>query len=235
LIFASKRGGNQDLYLSARTGLGAPWQAPTLASDLGLNSQYNELQVVFTEDELAIALTTDRPGGLGGFDIWFSTRATVDEPFGALIHDATLNSFRNEFDLHLATHTHRLYFNTQTNASSQILVAELVGPGLAWSAPEPVAGVASPGSLDASPFLTPDERIIFFTSDRAGTSDIWWAVRDEPDLPFGEPNIAPVVNEPDAVDGEATLSEDGCELIFCSNRQSGTSDWEIYTSRVVAR
>lgn len=43
-----------------------------------------------------------------------------------------------------------------------------------------------------------------------------------------------MINDDVAFDGEAIVSADGCELIFCSNRLSGTADWEIYSARVVA-
>lgn len=36
-----------------------------------------------TGDGLTLFFDSDRPGGFGGYDIWISTRRSLDEPFGA--------------------------------------------------------------------------------------------------------------------------------------------------------
>ena len=43
-----------------------------------INTEYNDTYPILTADGLTIYFTSDRPGGLGGDDIWVSRRETTD-------------------------------------------------------------------------------------------------------------------------------------------------------------
>jgi hypothetical protein len=87
LFFASDRSGGfggEDVWVTTRASLDDPWNAPM---NLGptVNSANNEAfpsisadgRVLFFCDHMAVF----RPGGQGGQDIWYSTRATPGDPW----------------------------------------------------------------------------------------------------------------------------------------------------------
>src|SRR4029453_3734635 len=43
-------------------------------------ADYNDTYAILSRDELTMSFTSDRPGGAGGDDLWFTTRASLDHP-----------------------------------------------------------------------------------------------------------------------------------------------------------
>src|SRR5437899_10254837 len=77
LYFDSDRPGGfgaNDIYVSQRTSINAPWGP---AKNLGpiINTTSKEFAPNFSPDDHWIYFASDRPGGLGGLDIWASYRA----------------------------------------------------------------------------------------------------------------------------------------------------------------
>jgi hypothetical protein len=56
------------------------WSAPVNVGP-PINTIYNDNYAVFSRDELTMYFTSDRPGSLGGDDLWFATRESVDSPW----------------------------------------------------------------------------------------------------------------------------------------------------------
>src|SRR4029450_5125456 len=46
-----------------------------------LNTSSNDHYAVLSRDELTIYFTSDRPGSLGGGDLWFATRVSFESPW----------------------------------------------------------------------------------------------------------------------------------------------------------
>src|ERR1700730_7557113 len=53
------------------------WSAPVNVRP-PINTIYNDNYAVLSRDEKTIYFTSDRPGTLGGDDLWFATRESVD-------------------------------------------------------------------------------------------------------------------------------------------------------------
>jgi WD40-like Beta Propeller Repeat len=180
LYFVSNRpglGGN-DLYVSRRHNRrdDFAWQPP---GNLGsINTPANELAAAHFEDDLTGVTTlyfaSNRPGGLGGDDIYVST-LLPDETFGPAV-----------------------------------LVQEL-----------------SSSSADIQPAIRRDGLEIFLASPRSGTLgglDLWVSTRASTSDPWSIPvNVGPAVNSA-SNDARASLSFDGTELYFQSNRD-GNQDF----------
>ena len=43
-----------------------------------VNTEYNDTYAILSRDELTMYFTSDRPGGVGGDDLWFATRESLD-------------------------------------------------------------------------------------------------------------------------------------------------------------
>lgn len=122
LYFASDRGGNYGLYRSSRTG--GAFSAPTLISGVDLDSANNESNPVVTPDELALYFASDRPGGLGSYDIYEATRSTVADGFGAPVALTSLNTTSLDAPNWVSADGCALYFTRlEANLGYQLYVA----------------------------------------------------------------------------------------------------------------
>ena len=57
-----------------------------------INTPYNDTYAILSRDGLTMYLTSDRPGSVGGDDLWFATRESVDAPWGDPQNMSVLNT-----------------------------------------------------------------------------------------------------------------------------------------------
>jgi hypothetical protein len=85
LYFSSTRPdgsfGGEDLWVSQRASADAPWGPPVNLGD-AINTGANERAPALSRDGHYLFFVGDRPGGLGGLDIWLSWRANTQDIFG---------------------------------------------------------------------------------------------------------------------------------------------------------
>jgi len=106
LYFSSTRNGNQDIFYSVN------WGPAQLAAG-GVNSANNDARPNVRHDGLEIVWDSDRFGTLGATDIWVSTRASIDDPWGPAVHyDAPINSAAGESRASLSWDGTRLVFGS---------------------------------------------------------------------------------------------------------------------------
>jgi Tol biopolymer transport system component len=75
-IFASNRSGggsNYDLWMSTRPAAESAWGAPVNMGP-AVNSSVFDTEPYLSTDGLALFFCSDRPGGMGSYDIWLTTR-----------------------------------------------------------------------------------------------------------------------------------------------------------------
>jgi len=110
LFFTSNRhsgkDGEHDIYTAVRTG--DRWSAP---QRLSFNTGFNEWEPALAPDGKTLYFTSDRPGGLGGFDVWMS-RFMNGRWQSAVNLGVSVNSPRNEFDPAPTPDGATLYFST---------------------------------------------------------------------------------------------------------------------------
>jgi Tol biopolymer transport system component len=70
----------EDLWLRIRAKISDPWGVP---ANLGptVNSASGEGLPCMSRDGLSLYFTSNRPGGLGGTDIWVTTRSSILDPW----------------------------------------------------------------------------------------------------------------------------------------------------------
>jgi hypothetical protein len=108
----------------------------------------------------------------------------------------------------------------------------LVLPALApaqWSVPVPCPNLnGNLGEFDPCPSITGG--VIYFTSNRVGSWDLYRATRTTPLGAFGPPaHLAELANP--ATDFGPCPRIDDLELFFVSNRAGGTGDFDIWRAR----
>ncbi|MDJ0910100.1 MAG: hypothetical protein QNI99_12965 [Woeseiaceae bacterium] len=102
-----------------------------------------------------------------------------------------------------------------------------------WSSPESIGAPVNSVYLDIAPFVSRDERSMYFFSDRPGGfggNDIWVSERKKRSDPWGEPvNLGPTINT-EFNENAPTLSPDGRRLYFGSDRPGGFGGLDLYVS-----
>jgi len=100
-----------------------------------------------------------------------------------------------------------------------------------WSAPvllEPPSDLAT-GDNDGEPTLTADLLELYFSSERAGGTDIWVAKRASVSLPWDLPTAVAELNSTSR-DIPGGVSGDGLTMAVASDRPGGTDGWDIWIS-----
>ena len=234
LYFSSNRpggSGSNDLWVSRRSAVDAPWEAPV---NLGpaINSPGNDGAPHLSRDGHRLFFTSNRAGGLGDNDVWMSWRDDVHDDL-AWEAPVNLGSGINGpgFEAGASLFGRELYYTSDGGADVPLdiyvsLVAEdgTFGPGVR------VAELSSVGG-DLRPSVSFNGLEIFLSSDRAGTTggsqDIWRSYR----LPGGAwstpVSLGPAVNT-GFQEQQPALSKDGRRLFFASNRPGGSGAMDIY-------
>ncbi|MDR0971637.1 MAG: OmpA family protein [Bacteroidales bacterium] len=80
-----KKSKNKNKNNKARNQKGGKEESTDGGSFVMLNlgdTSYNYLHPAISSDELTLYFSSDRPGGMGDYDIWKATRQSINEPFG---------------------------------------------------------------------------------------------------------------------------------------------------------
>jgi Tol biopolymer transport system component len=101
--------GNRDLWATTRRSLTEPWQLPTNLGE-AINSRYHEWCAAPSPDGLTLIFQSNRPGGLGGDDLYATTRDTSTSPWKSPVHLGTLNTPFEDAKAHFSANGATLYF-----------------------------------------------------------------------------------------------------------------------------
>lgn len=119
--------------------------------------------------------SSNRPGGLGQFDI-YRARRTPSGYAPAENLGPAVNTTEFEAHPYIAPDESYLLFDARRKSgsgSNDIYVARRTPTGDFGQARPLPSGINSAAG-DMRPSVSPDGRILFFCSDRRGTQDIWW-------------------------------------------------------------
>jgi hypothetical protein len=213
--------GPEDIYLSERSARDGAFGSAVPA--VGVNSADAEGTAFLGGDALTLYFFSDRGGGPGGRDIYRATRSDVLSDFAGVRAVDGVNGASDDHLPWLSPDERTLYFASNRAANDEgnnLWVARRSGPQDGFEPPLEIPVVNS-SARDISPTLTADQRILFFCSDRAGgagSDDVWMATREDADGDFGPPEPVPIINGSSS-ELNVTLSADGREVIFSSNRE----------------
>ena len=216
---------------------GAWTQAVRVESIPGTSPAFNGASLdgcpFVSRDDKTFYMASKRTGGLGGIDIWVSTRASVDDPWGEPVNaGAPVNSSANDFCPTIARDGHLFYFvsNRAGGCGGDDIYTTRLRPD-GW---DPVANLGcevNSAANEASPFALPERATgpaLYFSSTRAGTSDLYESASNGgaflPAAPVAELNSAT------AQDGQPNVRRDGLEIFFFSTRPGTLGAQDLYAS-----
>lgn len=197
-----------------------------------------------SRDGKTFYMASNRSGGLGGIDVWVSTRESVDHPWGAPVNvGAPVNSPANDFCPTISRDGHLFYFVSNRAGGcggDDIFVTRLRPDG--W---DPVANLGcavNSAANEASPMPQPEAGSgpsLYFSSNRpgglsaeapgvaSGDSDLY--VSESHGGTFGAAQLVLGANSA-AEDGQPNVRRDGLELFFFSTRPGTLGMADIYAA-----
>lgn len=185
LYFASDRpGGLGDNDLWMTTKIEGVWQLPVNV-DPPVNTPYLEHTPSISADGDSLYFTSNRPGGKGDYDIWFSFRVgTVWQ--APLSVSPSVNSTNIESNPTISFSENTLYFTSDRpgGLGRFDIWASTRGSG-GWQSPVNLGSFINSTLSDSGCAITLNDSTLFFGSDRAGGfggTDIWVTriLRDTP-------------------------------------------------------
>lgn len=232
LYFASNRDTGQAWVFDSFTAERAtPEDVFANASKQALSGSESVTQMSLSADGLTAVVASEWGGGSS--DLWIATRPTRDVAFArsdfSPIPAAATSTV--EFDPFISADGRRVYFERWTGSDHDIWLIERPDGG-AFGEPRALEGINRVTSDEGNPSLTADERVIVFSSNSDGDTDLYFALRRSIAEPFSEPREIPDVNS-ESQDSHVYISPDGCELLFASNRPGGAGDMDIYSTSYV--
>jgi hypothetical protein len=135
--------GGGDIWVTKRATPSDPWGEPVNLGPL-VNTAFHEYAPSISADGLMLFFDSDRPGGLGQFDLWVATRKTQNDPWDEPMHlGSKANSPEEERDPSISADGAILYFNSDQSGGYgywdmwQVLI-------------EPVVDLNSDGIVDST-------------------------------------------------------------------------------------
>jgi hypothetical protein len=197
-----------------------------------------------SRDGKTFYMASNRAGGLGGIDIWVSTRASVGDPWGAPVNvGEPVNSPANDFCPTVVRDGHDFYFvsNRSGGCGGDDIYATRLRPH-GWDPVQNVGCDLNSAANEASPMPLPESGsgpVLYFSSNRAGgfSADAPGAASGDSDLyvseshggVFGAAELVPGANSA-AEDGQPNVRRDGLELFFFSTRPGTLGMADIYAA-----
>ena len=199
-----------------------------------INSEFDDQAPILSKDEKTLYFTSNRPGGSGGEDIWFSTRKTRNSTWRTPVNlGPTVNSPGIERLRSFTPDGKVLLFMSDRKGSAGLTdiwatTRENVNDDISWSEPVNLGSTINSANAEvAAKYLFDDSghvRKLFFTAVRPegfGGPDIY-----ESNISRGGFELPVNIFELNSASVETCfwIREDGLELIFISNRPELTGD-----------
>ena len=243
LYFSSDRAGSlgaSDIWVAQRNSGDDPWGVPV---NLGapINTPFGERAPSFSRDGHWMFFVSDRPGTVGGDDIWAAWRTNIHDDFSwqlpinlggginSITFDAGSTFFENE-----DAGTPLIFFGSTRPGGpggEDLYVSAQTADG-SFGPAIVIAELSSP-QADRRPTIRFDGLEIIFFSNRPGTfggADLWASSRQTVFERWSAPlNLGHVVNSA-ANEAPSYLSSDGLALFMTSDRPGGFGGTDLYVT-----
>ncbi len=203
------------------------------ATNLGLtvNSAYHDYFPCISPDGLELYFSSNRPGGYGGYDIWVSKRASLQDSWGPPANLGPEINASPAYDApgSMSADGLTLYFESSWDLCT-ITRATRDAP---WGPRVSLGRIVVPSTsyLNSMPVISADGLELFFSSERPrgyGEGGLWVSTRATTSDPWAPPvNLGPIVGSP-ADESPSWLSPDGLTLLFFSNRPGGYGNFDTW-------
>ena len=179
--------GSDDLWVTTRKTKDAPWEEPVNLGATVNNSAADWLPSI-SSDSLVLFFMSDRPGGLGWNDLWFTSRATKNDAWGSPVNlGATTNSSYYESAPDISADGLSLFFQSDRPGgfgSLDIWMAARPFKGAPWTTPVNLGPPVNTSGWNYAPNISADGRTLYFCSSRPGGYSAYGNIWQAPIIPI---------------------------------------------------
>jgi len=215
--------GGWDVLESARTAAG--WGAPV---SVAFDSPSNDFDPSFAPDGSGVYFFSNRPGGLGGDDIYFAPFDAASGRYGEASNlGPAVNSAGDEWGPVLSPDGRTLLFCTDGRGGAgrhDLFVSRRAPSGAAWGAAERLDGAINGPGEDFDPtFLHDGATIVFASGATTDAADLHVSFPDAARGVYGAPRKLPAaVNPPGELNfGPSIRADEPMVLYFTSTGPVG--------------
>ena len=208
-------------------------------------TDYNDMYAVLSRDELTMYFTSDRPGGLGGDDLWFTTRTSLDDAWETPTNLSALNTDAADSLSVLSSDEHVMFFHSTRPGGCGAGTGDIWMTrrhdrrSQDWDPPVNLGCVASGGTVNTAAteiapafFENPEtgQVTLFYGSNRPGSQnfDVYASLVGEEGY-FSPGALVPEFSSPGR-DTRIFIRRDGLEAFITSDRAGGQRLIDIWTS-----
>ncbi|HUS28623.1 MAG TPA: hypothetical protein VMZ53_08940 [Kofleriaceae bacterium] len=152
--------------------LDPPFGTPMLVSEI--SSASFEDDPTLSGDQLEVMFTSARPGGLGGNDLWASSRASVSDPWPTPHDVVELSTAANDTNPELSRDGLSLVYSSGTAGDQDLYFVTRASRAAPWGVATRLTAVSS-GVNDFGGAMSDDLAAVYFASARGGSLDIFAA------------------------------------------------------------
>jgi hypothetical protein len=201
-----------------------------------LNTPFADGCPIQSRDGLSLYMASNRPGGKGGLDIWVSTRATTNAPWGAPVNlPEPINSASDDFCPTPVRQNGLFFVSRRVVADVTCGLADIYfarrNPAYGWSDPQHLtcAPTGPNSALDEQGPSYAQGRLYFSRSSALVSGDLYVSHRNGP-MSFGAATPIAELNDAGANDIQPNVRKDGREIVFSSNRGGGLGGQDIWSA-----
>jgi Tol biopolymer transport system component len=178
--------GSDYLAVTTRASVSDPW-GPPVSLGATVDSSADTWAPSISADGLVVFFASGRPGGSGGDDLWFTSRATKNDPWGSPVNlGPTVNSSLEECFPDISADSRMLFFSDHMGGpwrpggygGQDLWVTTRATTNDPWGGPLNLGPVINSSRWDFSPNISADGSTLYFGSDRPGgigSADLWQA------------------------------------------------------------
>jgi Tol biopolymer transport system component len=217
----------------------AEWSEPV---NLGapINSTGADQSPTLSADNLSLYFASDRPGGLGGVDLWVSHRATPESAWETPVNlGPAINSADVESGPDLSLDGHLLFFQSSRpggEGSNDIYVSHRadVNDDFGWGDPVNVGSGVNTAAGEFGPWFSEngaDGPVLYFARGPNNTfTQLYSAPVTRDGSSRGPATPVAELNDPNVTQGRPTVRVNGREIVFYSNRPGGLGGSDLWTA-----
>ncbi|KYK23618.1 hypothetical protein AYK24_07345 [Thermoplasmatales archaeon SG8-52-4] len=172
--------GGQDIWVIKRDTVEADFGPPENIGQ-AVNSSSNDYGYLISPDGLALYFPSDRPEGYGRTDLYVTTRAKREDPWGIAVNlGAHINSPDTDYNPHVTYDGLLLLFVSNRPGgfgAKDIWMTRRASITDPWEQAVNLGPMVNTSVDDDVPFISPDGSILYFSSSRPGGyggEDLWY-------------------------------------------------------------
>jgi len=240
LLVACRPSSDQVVFqLQADRFAGSEWSEPVNLGPL-VNSSALDANAGVSPDEHTLYFISNRPGGLGGNDIWMAQRQCLQCDWEAPVNlGVPINSDLGDGAPTISEDGRLLFFFSARSGglgNTDIYVSHRVSTGAdgdVWGPPENLGlDVNTSGAEQGSYYVKvtgeANASVYFNRPGPSGSTDIYKVFVSNDGVPLGPAVLVPELNDPSGFDQKVAVRTDGHELFFASIRSGGFGLFDIY-------